>query len=153
MEGSLGATVTLFNEIRLYALVDWKTGFTKFDNNLRARCQVFNQCHENFFPEQYDPALIAEIQSGSPLRSFIFSDGSFAKLREVSASVNLPDRLLGPIGASRATLTLTGRNLMTWTNYTGLDPEASFVEFGYTLLEQDNTPQLNQFTATLNLSF
>ncbi len=153
MEGSLGATLTLFNEIRLYALVDWKTGFTKFDNNLRARCQVFNQCHENFFPEQYDPALIAEIQSGSPLRSFIFSDGSFAKLREVSASVNLPDQLLGPLGASRATLTLTGRNLMTWTNYTGLDPEASFVEFGYTLLEQDNTPQLNQFTATLNLSF
>ena len=153
MEGSLGATLTLLGEIRLYALVDWKTGYTKFDNNLRARCQVFNQCHENFFPEQYDPALIAEIQSGSPLRSFIFSDGSFAKLREVSASVNLPDQLLGPIGASRATLTLTGRNLMTWTNYSGLDPEASFVEFGYTLLEQDNTPQLNQFTATLNLSF
>ena len=153
MEGSLGTTLTLFNQVRLYVMVDWKTGYTKFDNNLRARCQVFNQCHENFFPEQYDPALIAEIQSGSPLRSFIFSDGSFAKLREVSASMDLPEQLLGPIGASRATLTLTGRNLMTWTNYTGLDPEASFVEFGYTLLEQDNTPQLNQFTATLNLSF
>lgn len=153
MEGSLGTTLSLFNRIRLYVMVDWKTGYTKFDNNLRARCQVFNQCHENFFPEQYDPALIAEIQSGSPLRSFIFSDGSFAKLREVSASMDLPEQVLGPLGATRATLTLTGRNLMTWTNYTGLDPEASFVEFGYTLLEQDNTPQLNQFTATLNLSF
>ena len=153
LEGSLGTTITLFNRIRIYALVDWKAGYTKFDNNLRARCQVFNICRENFFPEEYDPALIAEIQSGSPLRSFIFSDGSFAKLREVSASVNLPSALASRIGASRAALTLTGRNLLTWTEYTGLDPEASFVEFGYTLLEQDNTPQLTQFTATLQLSF
>ena len=67
--------------------------------------------------------------------------------------MNLPGQFVSPMGASRGTLTLTARNLMTWTNYTGLDPEASFVEFGYTLLEQDNTPQLNQLTATLNLSF
>ena len=153
LEGSLGTTITLFNSVRIYALVDWKTGYTKFDNNLRARCQVFNLCRENFFPEEFDPARIAEIQSGSPLRSFIFTDGSFAKLREVSASISLPEQMANQVGASRATLTLTGRNLFTWTDYTGLDPEASFVEFGYTLLEQDNTPQLTQFTATLNLSF
>ena len=153
LEGSLGTTISLFNRVRIYALVDWKTGYKKLDNNLRARCQVFNSCRENFFPEEYDPAVIAEMQSGSPLRSFVFTDASFAKLREVSASIDLPSQLVETIGGSRATLTLTGRNLYTWSGYTGLDPEASFVEFGFTLLEQDNTPQLTQLTATLNVSF
>ena len=152
-EGSLGATVTLFDNLRIFALVDWKTGYKKLDNNLRARCQVFNLCRENFFPEEFDAARIAEIQSGSPLRSFVFTDAGFAKLREVSASLSLPTEWASRVGASRASLTLTGRNLYTWTDYTGLDPEASFVEFGFNLLEQDNTPQLTQFVTTLNLTF
>ncbi len=152
-EGGLSTTVSLFGWLRLYGLVDWKTGYKKLDNNLRARCQVFNACRENFFPEEFDPARIAEIQSGSPLRSFVFTDASFAKLREVSASITLPAEWAARVRASRATLTLAGRNLHTWTDYTGLDPEASFVEFGFNLLEQDNTPQLAQFVTTFSFSF
>lgn len=152
-EGAMSTTFTLFGNLRLYALVDWKTGYKKLDNNLRARCQVFNSCRENFFPEEFDPARIAEIQSGSPLRSFVFTDASFAKLREVSASLTLPQAWASRIGGSRATLTLAARNLHTWTDYTGLDPEASFVEFGYNLLEQDNTPQLAQFVTTFAITF
>lgn len=152
-EGAFSTTVSLFGWLRLHGVLDWKTGYKKLDNNLRARCQVFNACRENFFPEEFDPARIAEIQSGSPLRSFVFTDASFSKLREVSASVTLPPNWAGRFGASRATLTVAGRNLYTWSDYTGLDPEASFVEFGFNLLEQDNTPQLAQFVTTLNLSF
>jgi TonB-linked SusC/RagA family outer membrane protein len=152
-EGSLQSTVTLFGQLRLHALVDWKTGYKKLDNNLRARCQVFNSCRESFFPEDYDPALIAEIQSGSPLRSFVFQDAGFAKLREVAASLNLPTSWAARFGSSRASVTLSGRNLFTWSDYTGLDPEASFVEFGFTLLEQNSLPQLAQFLATFNFSY
>ena len=152
-EGSFAVNVTLRRNLRLYGFLDWKTGYKKLDNNLRARCQVFNSCEENFFPENFDAAVIAEIQSGSPLRSFVFTDAGFAKIREVAVSWTMPQTLVGWIGADRATLTLAGRNLHTFTGYSGLDPEASFVEFGFTLLEQDNTPQLATFVATLNVSF
>jgi len=152
-EGSFHATFTLFGKLRLYGLIDWKTGYKKLDNNLRARCQVFNSCRENFFPEEYDPALIAEIQSGSPLRSFVFRDAGFAKLREVSAGLTLPEGWAARLGADRASMTVAARNLATWTDYTGLDPEASFVEFGFNLLEQNSVPQLAQFLVTFNLTY
>ena len=78
---------------------------------------------------------------------------SLRKIREVAVSWTLPQSLVGTIGADRATLTLAGRNLHTFTGYSGLDPEASFVEFGFTLLEQDNTPQLASFVATVNVAY
>jgi hypothetical protein len=54
-------------------------------------------------------------------------DASFAKLREVTLSYDLPNRYLGRLGGrvSTAQVSLSGRNLLTWTNYTGLDPEVS----------------------------
>jgi TonB-dependent SusC/RagA subfamily outer membrane receptor len=52
-------------------------------------------------------------------------DGSFVKLREVSASYTLPAGLAQAVRASGATITLAGRNLKTWTDYTGWDPETN----------------------------
>jgi hypothetical protein len=56
---------------------------------------------------------------------------------------------------NRASITLAGRNLHTWTKWEGLEPEASFNggTRGYGQWEQDVIPQLMQFVATLNLSF
>ena len=54
-------------------------------------------------------------------------------------------------------LGVTGRNLHTWTNYSGIEPEASFLGGsrggGSAQWEQNVTPQLAQFVTTLNLSF
>jgi hypothetical protein len=55
-------------------------------------------------------------------------DASFIKLRELSLSYEVPSGLLDNAlwsGIDGARLTLSGRNLRTWTNYTGLDPEVS----------------------------
>ena len=54
--------------------------------------------------------------------------GTYVKLREVNLSYNLPDRLTSSIfGRSirSARLSLTGRNLLRFTPYRGLDPEVS----------------------------
>ena len=46
-------------------------------------------------------------------------DGSFVKLREVSLSYNV-----GKVKSiSNLTLVLSGRNLISWDNYKGYDPE------------------------------
>lgn len=50
-------------------------------------------------------------------------DGSFVKLREVALRVGLPNTWASFVGARGGAITLSGRNLYTWTDYTGLDPE------------------------------
>jgi hypothetical protein len=59
------------------------------------------------------------------------------------------------MGAARASVSISGRNLHTWTNYKGLEPEASFQggTRGFGQWEQDVTPQLRSFAGTLRLSF
>lgn len=53
-------------------------------------------------------------------------DAGFVKLRELALSYLLPEDLLRNFGGARSVeLSLTGRNLFTWTGYTGLDPEVS----------------------------
>ena len=155
-EGGISSTLTFRGRLRLYVLVDYKLGFRKTDNNLRARCQVFETCLENIYPQRYNPAYIAGIQSPDVLVDWIFNDASYAKLRELSLSYQLPDEWAARFGARRASLTLAGRNLHTWTSWTGLDPEALFLGVGFgqhTVFEQDQLPQLAQFVATVNVGF
>ena len=58
------------------------------------------------------------------------------------------------LGASGANFTLAGRNLATWTDYRGADPEVN--SYGGRLFARADTytvPNLRRFTATLNFSF
>jgi TonB-linked SusC/RagA family outer membrane protein len=55
-------------------------------------------------------------------------DGSYVKLREVALSLQVPTSFLAstPLrGINGMVVTLAGRNLLTFTNYTGLDPEVN----------------------------
>jgi hypothetical protein len=52
-------------------------------------------------------------------------DGSFVKLREVAISKRFEGAWLQRVGAESVVLRLAGRNLHTWTDYRGLDPEVN----------------------------
>jgi hypothetical protein len=57
---------------------------------------------------------------------------------------------------SRATINLSGRNLHTWTNFPGLEPEAMFLggtRGGNASWEQTTLPQLRTYVVTFNLGF
>ena len=55
-------------------------------------------------------------------------DASFLKLRELSVGVSLPRSWVERAGrVSSARIALTGRNLLTWQRYSGLDPEVANV--------------------------
>ena len=78
----------------------------------------------------YGRELTGEVPAGYfAARRGVFEEyiepGDFVKLREVSASYTLPASVAGVVRASGATLTLAGRNLKTWTDYTGWDPETN----------------------------
>ena len=162
LEGSLSNTITLWNRFRVYGMVDYKSGYKKLDGNARVRCAFFGgRCRENFYPQEFDPKVIAEINSSNNLVGWLFDDASFVKLRELAVSYSVPDRLIARRGISRASLTLAGRNLHTWTDYGkrgGLDPEAFFLSGtrgsgGQGQWEQTTVPQLAQWLLTVNLGF
>ncbi|HSU16381.1 SusC/RagA family TonB-linked outer membrane protein [Longimicrobium sp.] len=157
VEGAFSSTLTLFRNWRVYGLLDFKTGMKKVDGNTRVRCTFFGRCEENYYPARFDPVRIAQIQSSRNLVDFLIQDASFAKLREVSLTYALPELLARRAGAQRASLSLAGRNLATWTNYPGLEPEAMFLggtrggNFG--AFEQTTLPQLTSWIVSLNLTF
>jgi hypothetical protein len=77
------------------------------------------------------------------------------KLREVSASYTLPENWLKRVGVSRAVVTLAGRELHTWTDYRGVDPEVNALASASNTLTYDQgvIPPLSQLVATINLTF
>jgi hypothetical protein len=64
--------------------------------------------------------------NGGVIRPYI-EDATFLKLREVSMGVTVPQRFLGRSGTviKSARVSLTGRNLVSWQKYSGLDPEVA----------------------------
>jgi hypothetical protein len=152
-EGSFQTSVTLFKRLQLFTLVDFKLGAYITQNKARAQCQIFRTCLRNHEREGVDPVVLANDWFGSTFRYEFIEDASFAKLREISASYTLPERWARSFRASSARITLSGRNLHTWTGYTGIDPETYFVGEQFVRVDQGQTPQLAQFKATINLTF
>lgn len=157
--GSIGNTVTLWGRLRLYALVDWKGGNKVYNINELDRCTGaigVGLCDINYNPKNYSAARVAEasvpVGYSQNVRDQYFQDGSFVKLRELSATYTLPDNFLP--GVRHSSFTVAGRELGLWTNYRGPDPEvslsnASSIGGG----DQGLIPPLSRLTATLNLTF
>ena len=88
-----------------------------------------------------------------------FEPAWFIKLRELSLTFNAPDRIARAVGASRASLTLSGRNLWTIDDYNGIDPEVNGFgqgrEGGSNFAATDffSQPQVRHWVARLNLGF
>jgi len=159
--GSIGNTVTLFERLRLYALVDFKRGNTIANSIEQFRCSGvlgIGYCDANYHPENYSPAYLAQLspsRNATGLNEAFFQDASFVKLREVSASYTLPENWLKSVGVSRAVVTLAGRELHTWTDYRGVDPEVNALASASNALSFDQgvIPPLSQLVATINLTF
>jgi TonB-dependent starch-binding outer membrane protein SusC len=83
-------------------------------------------------------------------------DADFIKLRELSVTLAVPQSLARDFSLLQgASLTLSGRNLATWTDYTGLDPEINESGGGanFTQGEFNTQPPLRYFTIRLNFAF
>lgn len=72
------------------------------------------------------PRMSYDGTSGSRLASSRFvEDGSFVRLGEITLSARVPRRLTGFAGMDEARLYVSGRNLKTWTKYSGYNPDVS----------------------------
>lgn len=158
-EGSFQAGVTALRHFRLNAFVDYRGGYSKLDGNRRVRCNLFSLCEENYYPDRFasDPVRLAEAQRGTAFTYTLIQDASFVRFRELSLTYTVPPRFTQRARVGGASLTVAGRNLGLWTNYGGVEPEASFNggtrggQFGQ--WEQNVLPQTRQFVTTINLTF
>jgi TonB-dependent starch-binding outer membrane protein SusC len=90
---------------------------------------------------------------GSDFTSDLVEDGSYTRLRTVSISRELPQRLLR--GVSGARLYVTGQNLVTWTKYSGFNPDVSSLGIGNTNrgIDIGAYPLARTFVFGANLSY
>lgn len=150
--GAFSSTVTLWERLTVYGLVDFKRGHRLFNANEFNRCGgVAPLCDAHYNPENYETLYLASIRPssiGASVFEPFFQKASFFRLSEVSVGYQLPSQWLRSLGVSGARLSLAGRNLHTWTNYRGLDPES---RAGTT--DQALIPPLQRFVATLHLTF
>jgi len=81
-------------------------------------------------------------------------DASWVRLRQVSLGYRLPSALLGDGPFSTVDITLTGRNLLLFTPYTGIDPETNLTGtsngFG---LDYFNNPNTRGYSLSVRLTF
>ena len=83
-----------------------------------------------------------------------FEPGWFIKLRELSLTFNAPDRWASMLNASRLSLTLSGRNLWTITDYSGIDPEVNgFGQSNFSSTDFFSQPQVRYWVLRANLGF
>jgi hypothetical protein len=82
-------------------------------------------------------------------------NGGYTKLREISVGYSFDNSFVKEhLGLSSIDLRVAGRNLKTWTKYTGYDPETNLGgATGHSLgLDYFNQPQARSFVITLGLN-
>ena len=85
----------------------------------------------------------------NPLGYGFYSDRSFVRLQDVSIAYEIPQKLVSKIHINTLQVFASGKNLATWTNWKGWDPE--FGSGGRDV--GTNGPLLKTFTAGFNLTF
>lgn len=58
------------------------------------------------------------------------SDGDFLRFRELTLTYTAPQNIMSRFGGRDLSISFTGRNLLLWTKYQGVDPEVSYVGNG-----------------------
>jgi hypothetical protein len=124
--------LTLFQNVTISAMFERRAGQKQLNYTADFRCvsqdanPYYNQCsalaNPNATLAEQAAFIGARFISATPYG--YIEDATFTKWRELSVRVGVPESLGSRVGALKgAALTLSGRNLKTWTNYTGLDPE------------------------------
>ena len=114
-----------------------------------------------------DPQEMADINKGKTvaavydneigdtyIHSWAVEDGSYLKLSNITLGYTFPRKMLSKIGISKLRLYATGSNLLTWTKYTGFDPEVSTMGSGLTPgVDFGAYPKSRSFVFGINLAF
>ncbi|MFN0178895.1 MAG: SusC/RagA family TonB-linked outer membrane protein [Gemmatimonadales bacterium] len=162
-------TTFAFRRFAVTGLLDWSQGGEIYNGT----AHWGNQDCASYLCDQFaKPAdeRIAEgfyqvgLYNGASANEAFVEDATYLKLRELSVNYTLNKNDLNKVGLGRwlgeVRLGVIGRNLFTWTPYTGLDPEvAPLTELNggqaafRTRMDWFQYPQFRTFTASVEIAF
>jgi hypothetical protein len=154
---NIGGDLTLFRNLTISTLFERRAGNRQLNYTEYFRCRqqagaaYHSQCGALSNPSsslQEQAAYIgAQFLSATPYG--YIEDAGFVKWRELSVRFQVPESIGGrfrPLNG--AAISLSGRNLKTWTDYTGVDPEINESGGGanFTQGEFNTQPPVRTFT-------
>lgn len=151
-----------FKNIGIYFLFDWVQGgevynYTRqllyFNNRHADRMNYANSGkHDNYSNSA------SSLYNAAQATSHFVEDASFVKLRELAISYTIDRNMLAKIGMNNlideVKLSVTGRNLYTWTKYSGFDPEVALRTNATNFrLDEYAYPNYRTFTGAIQVRF
>ncbi|MFD0835602.1 SusC/RagA family TonB-linked outer membrane protein [Mariniflexile aquimaris] len=106
------------------------------------------------------PRVVAN--RGREISSRFVEDGSYIRLKNIALGYNLPQDITEKLGMTNVRFSVSAQNLLTITNYSGLDPEVSYFGAGGESTGSSNTtngfdfgnfPTVKSVNFSLNLKF
>ncbi|WP_428657235.1 SusC/RagA family TonB-linked outer membrane protein [Runella sp.] len=141
------------NKINFYGVGRYSSANARFEDNQTVD-QLDSWTKEN--PNAKFPEARLFYNNGAQPSSRFIQDGSFVRLRNVTLSYSLPKALVNKAKINSVRFFLTGQNLLTFTKYTGWDPEVnaddvvSNIAQGYDFY---TAPQARTITGGINIGF
>ncbi|WP_440999187.1 SusC/RagA family TonB-linked outer membrane protein [Fodinibius sp. SL11] len=120
-----------YKGLSLFMVWDWSQGGDVYNYTRQLMYNRYlHQDLEDYTRSGLDPqyALANDgLYNGSEATSHFVEDASFVKLREASISYTVSNDMLGAIGdhIKSVKISAVGRNLLTFTDYSGYDPEVA----------------------------
>jgi len=147
----------LNRKVRVEGLFDAKTGFYQLDGTERIRCQSRLNCRAELDPTAplwQQAAVVALRESGTTTQYGYIERADFLRLREASATYELPATVARAFRADRLSFTVAGRNLWKTTKFAGVDPEANYFGGATGIVSNFQTqPPPTYWTFRLNVAF
>ncbi|MDO5980037.1 SusC/RagA family TonB-linked outer membrane protein [Flavivirga spongiicola] len=101
----------------------WTSGLNSHRNFVP---EIINRWRDTNTDEQNAAATFRSINDNTEvLTSQYIEDGSYIRLKTVSLGYTFPKQLVEKLKIQKLRIYATGQNLVTWTDYTGYDPEVS----------------------------
>ena len=155
-----------YKNFSLSALLQYSVGAQSIWNAIPTN--AFNNLGENKYSEyalntwtpetpnaRYARALYMDPSASGRISDRYIYDTSYLRLKSMQFTYNFEQRLMNKMGIDKASLTLTGTNLLTWTKWPGIDPE-TFSERG-TITDQINNedpyPLAKSFSLGIQVQF
>lgn len=157
-EASLNSQLAIFGgQVVLGTQFDYRGGH-KVDNSLEQfRCFSVQNCRGNYdrsAPLDEQARAQALFLPGGGNSVAFLEPGWFIKLRELSLTFFAPDRWARAFRSNRLSLTLSGRNLWTIDDYSGVDPEVNaFAQDNFASSDFESQAQVRYWIARLNVGF
>jgi hypothetical protein len=149
-------TFSLFKNLSVYSLFDYKAGHYNYRGAELYRCASAQNClvlNDPNTPATELPIYRIGNGNNTPFGLYIHK-ADFVKLRDVSVTYTLPSQWASRAQASSMSVTLAGHNLALWSDYPGPDPEVNtYGNRAFIRGDIYSMPMTRRLTAALNLTF